>query len=94
MPKSKIRTVDFSKTRITGGFWKQKQTLVRRVTTKAVYDRFSDTGRIDAFRFDWQPGRPNQPHFFWDSDVAKWIEARHIRSHLGRMHVWKRKLTA
>ncbi|MBQ7380044.1 MAG: glycoside hydrolase family 127 protein [Clostridia bacterium] len=83
MQKSKIRTVDFSKTRITGGFWKQKQTLVRRVTTKAVYDRFSDTGRIDAFRFDWQPGQPNQPHFFWDSDVAKWIEGAAYQIALG-----------
>ncbi len=68
------RTVDFSRTRITGGFWKQKQTLVRRVTTKAVYDRFYDTGRIDAFRFDWKEGMSNKPHFFWDSDVAKWME--------------------
>ncbi len=68
------RTVDFSNTRITGGFWKQKQTLVRRVTTGAVYDRFYDTGRIDAFRFDWKEGMPNKPHFFWDSDVAKWME--------------------
>ncbi len=68
------RTVDFSNTRITGGFWKHKQALVRRVTTGAVYDRFLDTGRIDAFRFDWKPGSPNQPHYFWDSDVAKWME--------------------
>ncbi len=68
------RTVDFSQTRITGGFWKQKQALVRRVTTGAVYDRFADTGRIDAFRFDWREGNPKKPHFFWDSDVAKWIE--------------------
>ena len=58
------RTVDFSNTRITGGFWKHKQALVRRVTTKAVYDRFADTGRIDAFRFDWKPDAPNKPHFF------------------------------
>ena len=68
------RTVDFSHTRITGGFWKQKQALVRRVTTGAVYDRFADTGRIDAFRFDWKQGDDKMPHFFWDSDVAKWME--------------------
>ena len=74
MEKAKIRTVEYSKTRITGGFWKQKQQLVRRVTTKAVYDRFSDTGRIAAFRFDWKEGMPDKPHFFWDSDVAKWME--------------------
>ena len=34
-----------------------------------------ETGRIDAFRLNWKPGMPNQPHIFWDSDVAKWIEA-------------------
>ena len=68
------RTIDFASTRITGGFWKQKQDLVRKVTTKAVYDRFTDTGRIEAFKFAWKEGMPNQPHFFWDSDVAKWME--------------------
>ncbi len=67
-------TVDFSQTRITGGFWKQKQALVRRVTAGAVYDRFYDTGRIDAFKFDWKEGMDKKPHFFWDSDVAKWME--------------------
>jgi len=69
-----IRTVDFAKTEITGGFWKKKQELVRRTTVKAVYDRFKDTGRFDAFKFDWKEGMPNKPHIFWDSDVAKWIE--------------------
>ena len=69
-----IRTVDFAKTEITGGFWKKKQELVRKTTAKAVYDRFCDTGRFDAFKFDWKEGMPNKPHIFWDSDVAKWIE--------------------
>ena len=69
-----IRTVDFAKTEITGGFWKKKQELVRKTTVKAVYDRFSDTGRFDAFKFDWKEGQPGKPHIFWDSDVAKWIE--------------------
>ena len=69
-----IKTVDFSKTDITGGFWRQKQDLVRKTTVKAVYDRFKETGRFDAFKCDWKEGMPNRPHFFWDSDVAKWIE--------------------
>ncbi len=60
--------------RLTGGFWKQKEELNRNVTIPAVYDRFYETGRIDAFRCDWKPGMPNQPHIFWDSDVAKWME--------------------
>lgn len=69
------KTVDFSQTKVTGGFWKQKQDMVRKTTIYAVYDRFVETGRFDAFKFDWKPGMPNQPHIFWDSDVAKWMEA-------------------
>lgn len=69
-----MERIAFSGTVITGGFWKQKQDLVRKTTAKAVYDRFSDTGRFDAFRCDWKEGMPNRPHYFWDSDVAKWIE--------------------
>ncbi len=59
---------------IRGGFWKQMEDLNSKVTVNAVYDRFYETGRIDAFRFDWKEGEPNQPHFYWDSDVAKWME--------------------
>ncbi|MBQ9120735.1 MAG: glycoside hydrolase family 127 protein [Clostridia bacterium] len=67
-----IQRVDYSKVQITGGFWRKKQELIRDVTVQAVYDRFKDTGRIDAFRCD--KNAPVEPHFFWDSDVAKWME--------------------
>ncbi len=69
-----IKNIDFSNTKITGGFWKQKQDMVRRTTVHAVYDRFVDTGRFEAFKFNWAEGKPNKPHYFWDSDVAKWVE--------------------
>ncbi len=69
-----MKNIPFSNTRITGGLWKQKQDMVRKVSAKAVYDRFCETGRFDAFKFDWKEGMPNKPHLFWDSDVAKWIE--------------------
>ncbi|MBP3369416.1 MAG: glycoside hydrolase family 127 protein [Clostridia bacterium] len=59
---------------VRNGFWKSMEDLNSKVTVNAVYDRFYETGRIDAFRFDWKEGEPNQPHFFWDSDVAKWME--------------------
>ena len=65
-----MKRVNFSNTKINGGFWAQKQDLVRNITVNAVYDRFKDTGRFDAFKFDKSVG----PHFYWDSDVAKWIE--------------------
>lgn len=60
---------------VTGGFWRQKQVRNREVTLPAVQNRFQETGRFDAFRCDWREGDPNQPHFFWDSDVAKWMES-------------------
>ncbi len=67
-----MNSVDFSKIKITGGFWKERQDLIRNVTVNAVYDRFLETGRFDAFKFD--KNSPIEPHFYWDSDVAKWIE--------------------
>lgn len=66
---------------ITDGFWKEKQKMNIAVTIPAVYDRFFETGRIDAFKCLWKPeytgqeGKPIKPHIFWDSDVAKWIES-------------------
>ncbi len=57
------------------GFWGQRQQLNRDVTIWAVRDRFEDTGRFEAFDFNWKEGMPKKPHFFWDSDVAKWIES-------------------
>lgn len=69
-----MNNINLSKTVIKGGFWRQKQDMVRNSTVKAVYNRFKETGRFDAFRCDWKEGMPNKPHFFWDSDVAKWIE--------------------
>ncbi len=71
----KFQAVTFDKIGITGGFWKQKQDLVRDVSVKNVYKRFKETGRFDAFKFDWKEGDPNKPHIFWDSDIAKWIES-------------------
>ena len=71
----KIKNVGFEKVRITGGFWAEKQELIRNVSAINVYNRFDETGRIGAFACDWKEGMAKQPHFFWDSDVAKWIES-------------------
>lgn len=69
-----MENTDFSHITITGGLWKEKQALLRKTTARAIYNRFKDTGRIDAFRCAWREGMPNKVHVFWDSDVAKWIE--------------------
>ena len=69
-----MQNIGFHSAEITGGFWKTKQDMAKNDTVYAVYDRFVETGRFAAFRFDWKEGQPGKPHYFWDSDVAKWIE--------------------
>ena len=70
-----MNPVSYRDVDITGGFWAQKQALNRDVTLESVRDQFEKTGRFAAFRCDWKKGEPCQPHFFWDSDVAKWMES-------------------
>ena len=70
-----IQMLPFHKVKIDGGFWGARQKLVREVTIHNVYKRFSDTGRFAAFKMNWKEGMPNKPHYFWDSDVAKWLES-------------------
>ena len=73
MPQAK--PVGIKCVELTSGFWKTRQDTNRKVTLRMEHEQCKRTGRIDAFRLDWKPGMPNKPHNFWDSDVAKWIEA-------------------
>jgi DUF1680 family protein len=59
---------------IEKGFWGDRQATNRVSTIPAIHHQMQVTGRIDAWKLDWQPGQP-VPHIFWDSDVGKWIEA-------------------
>lgn len=68
------RFMPWTDVRITGGFWKKWQENVAENTSKAIYDRFKETGRIDAMKLEWKEGMANKPHVFWDSDIAKWME--------------------
>ncbi|MBQ4085346.1 MAG: glycoside hydrolase family 127 protein [Clostridia bacterium] len=67
---AKINTLSHEKVRLTEGFWKNKRELGRNVTLMSIYDRFAETGRFASLDFN----HPN-PHIFWDSDIAKWIES-------------------
>ncbi len=65
-------SVPFDKVKITGGFWRRRLDVNRTSTLKAVYDAFYETHRFDAL--SCKRGADFEPHIFWDSDVAKWIE--------------------
>ncbi len=72
--KSHLQAVPAQAVEIKQGFWADRQATNRDSTIPAVHHQMDITGRLDAWRLDWQPGQP-KPHIFWDSDVGKWIEA-------------------
>ncbi len=48
--------------------------LNKNISIENVRERFENSGRFDALRFNYlKNGR--KPHIYFDSDVAKWIEA-------------------
>ncbi|MBQ9760805.1 MAG: glycoside hydrolase family 127 protein [Clostridia bacterium] len=65
--------VPFQNVKLNDGFWKSRYDLNKYVSIRSVRDRFEDSGRMDALRFNFiKNGK--RPHYFYDSDVAKWIE--------------------
>jgi len=74
-PVRRFKPAPWKAVRFTDGFWRVRREVNRSVTIPTEYEQLRKTGRIDAFRLDWRPGMPNPPHIFWESDVAKWLEA-------------------
>ncbi|MBQ6264230.1 MAG: glycoside hydrolase family 127 protein [Clostridia bacterium] len=70
-----MKNISFRDVTIGDGFWKDRQKINSEKTIYNVRDRFAETGRFDAFRFEWKDGMEKKPHIFWDSDIAKWIES-------------------
>ncbi len=70
-----MNKIDFSCVDIKDGFWKKRIDTVSEVSVYNVYKRFEETGRFKALSCNWKKGEPSEPHIFWDSDVAKWIES-------------------
>jgi uncharacterized protein len=83
-PRRNYAPLPLTSVSIDDGFWGRRQQINRDRTIAHIYRQCKITGRIDAFRTDWAPDeettrrqRPwgGTPVMFWDSDVAKWIEA-------------------
>jgi len=69
------KPLPFSQVNINDSFWAPRMAANRKRGLEAVYQQLYYTGRLAAYDLDWTPSsdRP-QPHVFWDSDVAKWLE--------------------
>ena len=67
--------------RITGGFWEAWQRTNREVTIPYVLDKCDETGRTQSLRLEWTSDADWQPHQFYDSDLAKALEAASYSLH-------------
>lgn len=82
-PARRYMPPEIQQTTIEGGFWGPRLQVNRSHTIPHVYTQLLESGRIDAFRPDWNPAPElvaRSPWggslvMFWDSDVAKWVEA-------------------
>lgn len=70
-----LTPVPFNQVTFDDAFWAPRIKTNRTATLPAVYEMLARTGRIAAWAGAWRPGDPNPPHAFWDSEIAKWMEA-------------------
>ena len=91
-----MKQIPFYHTRLEGCFWGEKQRVSKEVTVDAVYDRFEETKRFEALKCDAEQQEREgwHSHFFWDSDVAKWIEGAAYILERGRDEALEAKIDA
>ncbi|MCX7848175.1 MAG: glycoside hydrolase family 127 protein [bacterium] len=71
----KLTPVPLEDVRIEGGFWGTRQEVNGRVTIPLEFAICERTNRWRAFDPGWKVGDRQARHRFWDSDVAKLLEA-------------------
>lgn len=64
--------IGYDRVSLHNGFWQDIRAKNANVSLKNIYRRFAETGRFAALRCEKQE-KPS--HIFYDSDVAKWLEA-------------------
>ncbi len=75
MATNRLSPVSFTQVQINDAFWAPRIAANRTNTLPVEYDQLKATGRLDSLKLEWEHGQPNQPHIFWESDIAKWLEA-------------------
>ncbi len=73
--KTVISIPNLHSVRIGGGFWRAKQEINREATLPIEYEQLESTHRLDILKGKWNEQAGYTPHIFWDSDIAKWLEA-------------------
>ena len=68
-----IKPILWKNVKVNGGLLKERQKTIAKNTLAHVFNQYEKKGRLGAAT--WQKGMPNKPHYFYDSDVAKLVEA-------------------
>ncbi|MBS6734651.1 MAG: glycoside hydrolase family 127 protein [Clostridiales bacterium] len=66
--------VQWNNFKLSDGFWKEVRDINRNVTIPHIYHMFKKEGHLNAYQNGYKEG-DRIPHAFWDSEIAKWIEA-------------------
>ena len=74
MDFKKLHFAPINKVKIKDSVLSQRIESCRTGTIPASLEKSYETGRVDAFKLEWKEGDPNEPHRFWDSDIAKILE--------------------
>jgi uncharacterized protein len=71
-----IQAVPFTDVLFADGFWGERYRVNQEKTLSSVYHQTEKTFRFESLKGEWTPEDTRyRPHVFWDSDIAKWIEA-------------------
>lgn len=73
--RTDVQPIDITRVRMEGGFWGERMEINRNQTIPSQYEQLVETGRLDGLDPEYRPGDASARHKFWDSDVAKWMEA-------------------
>ncbi len=74
-PRFSLKPADLRRVSLTDGFWAAWQKTNREVTIPYVLDQCDKHDRTRSLRLEWKPGADWEPHQFYDSDIAKALEA-------------------
>jgi uncharacterized protein len=69
-----LTPIPFTRLAFKDAFWSHRIQVNRESTLPTIYKQLQQTGRLQAWYGAWKKGDPRQPHVFWDSDTAKWME--------------------
>ncbi len=71
-----LQNVTYTNVKITDGFWAKRQRANAEISIPHIEKQCRRTGRIDVWSYDPKTYKGEEsPHVFWDSDLAKWLEA-------------------